>query len=468
MNKRKNANNKKNKNYNKSQNNLNPNNKKEQNKVNSEIPQYRMIIFTYYKNPSVLEIQKNNELNFKGKNNLHYNSNFKNYNSINQIGSNATVGNSNNNYENDNQTKSDAELYEKFGKYYTYYDSNNKIVYYNDKNLYNKRSNEVVHNFQDSDIGLANIGNSCYMNAFLQILLHTPHFLNYLHKYKIYEFEENTLVFNLGYLSQYPYNSKYLYNIKNIMKEINPQYGTFTPGDSQIFAIDFLDKLISECKGEESNDDSYESNYDNLKMSKIEKYSKFLKDFNIKKDEIEKLFQFSEVSIGRQSHNYTFSTNLHIELTFPQNNEKYITLYDLLNEKYINNNEIMKNQANMKRNKRTQIADIPEILILTFDRGVSGKRVIKTYISFSDNLDISPYIDPELKKYNGIKCTNYILYGINERYGQLKSQGHYISYIKIKNLYWHRFSDFYVIKSNPSFESQDVFGLYYVRKDFLD
>lgn len=111
---------------------------------------------------------------------------------------------------------------------------------------------------------------------------------------------------------------------------------------------------------------------------------------------------------------------------------------------------------------------IYQILIITFDRGVIGKRVIKSYISFSGNLDISPYIDLELKKYNNIKCTEYILYGINERFGQLKSQGHYISYIKIKNLYWHRFSDFYVIKSDPSFKSQDVFGLYYVRKDFLD
>lgn len=443
-------------------NNANSITRKEANKMNSEIPNYRMIMFTYYKNPYILKIEQKDKFNFIGINNLNNDQRPQNYITTNKLSGYTNFK------ENINNTMSDKELYERFGKYNTYYDSNNKLVFYNDKNLYNRRSKENVPNFEFSTVGLANIGNSCYMNAFLQILLHTPNFLNNLHTYKIYEFEEDTLIYNLGYLSQYPFDTKYLHNIKKIMKEINPQYGTFSPGDSQIFAVDFIDKLISECKGEDNSiNDSYESNYNDYKISKKEKYSNFLKEFNLKEERLEIIFQFTEISIGKETYNYSFSTNLNIELIFPQNNENFITLNKLLEEKYLINTEALNNKKIVKSKKRTQIADIPEILIISFDRGVTGKRVIKTNVSFSDNLNIDPYIDQELKKYNDINCTNYILYGINERYGQSKSQGHYVSYIKIKNKDWFRFSDLYVIKCNPSFNSSDVFGLYYVRKDCL-
>ena len=73
------------------------------------------------------------------------------------------------------------------------------------------------------------------------------------------------------------------------MGNVNPKYKTYTPGDSQNFAIDFLDQLISECKDEDSNGDSYESNYDKV-ISKTKKYFKFYKNYNNKKDKIEKLF----------------------------------------------------------------------------------------------------------------------------------------------------------------------------------
>ena len=444
------------------------------------ISDYRMIIFTYYQNSSILKIEKNKSLEIKSINIEQQNYNIRLQDSYirEQKSNNRNHNNygfdSNNNFENNNNNVYNnkrfnvSNIFSDNEQYKQYKDSNNQIVFYNDKKLYNSKINEKVHYFEYSGIGLANIGNSCYMNAFLQILLHTPNFLYYLNqdKYKI-QSNKNTLLFNILQLSQYPFNSQYLYNIKNIMKETKSEYGTFNPGDSQMFAIDFLDKLIYECKGEVSNDDSYESNNDNIKISKIQKYYEFYNEFNKKEDEIEKLFQFTEISIGKENLNHTFSINLNIELTFPQNNQRYITLNKLLDEKYLNNDDNKYNYTNMIRIKRTQMADIPEILIISFDRGVINKKVIKTNVSFNDNLDIASYIDSELKAYNNIKCTEYILYGINERYGYLKTQGHYVSYIKINNYNWYRFSDLYVTKSYPSFNSQDVFGLYYVRKDCL-
>lgn len=446
-------------------------------KFKKELDNHRMILFTYYQNSLFLKIDNKNEFNYKGTPKTymnHYNiDQMNNQGSTNTINyaSNQIKSYSGNQFQNKIKEDNLKNLYNKFGKYKTYSDSSNEIVYYTDKALYNYRKNEYIQNFEYNSVGFANIGNTCYMNAFLQILLHTPNFLKKLRIYNPTDFEKNTLLYNLLFLSQYPYNCDYLYNIKEIMKEINSEYGTFTPGDSQIFAIDFLDKLINEIKGENSlDDDSFESNFNDFKMSKKEKYDIFLKELYKNKDKnmLEKMFQFSEVTKSADNNKYSFSVNLNIELTFPNNDNKSISLIELLEEKYqINNKNKGKYDIYYKKVALTKIADIPEILIISLARSVSGKSIIKASVSFSDKLDIGPYIDSELKEYNRIKCTEYILFAVNERYGLSNLQGHYVSYIKIKDKGWHRFSDLFVYNSNPSYCSDDVFGLYYIRKDCI-
>lgn len=194
------------------------------------------------------------------------------------------------------------------------------------------------------------------------------------------------------------------------MGNVNPKYKTYTPGDSQNFVIDFLVQLISECKDEDSNGDSYESNYDKV-ISKTKKYSKFCKNYNNKKDKIEKLFKFTEIYPGSSIYNYNFSVNLNIELSFPLNCNNIISLIDLLNIKYSNNN--------IDKYKKPKLADLPEILIISIVRGIEGKNVIKTNVSFNEELNLNPYLDSELT--NNLKNSSYQLYAINERNGQFKS-----------------------------------------------
>ena len=163
---------------------------------------------------------------------------------------------------------------------------------------------------------------------------------------------------------------------------------------------------------------------------------------------IEKLFQFAEISQKSPSQIYSFSIVLH-----PEQN-KQLSLKDLLEYKYPING-----------NKYNKFADLPEILIISFTRGIVGKNVIKTKVSFTEELNLDPYIDNEIMKK---KDNKYKLYAINERYGQFKSQGHFVSYTKI-NKQWNGFSDFYVYPyqyddDEPNFKSSDVFGLYYTKQ----
>ena len=354
-----------------------------------------------------------------------------------------------------NRDLSDEELYQTFGTYKTFKDNQGKTVFYTDTKLYQGKQNVVIANFPELTIGFPNIGNSCYMNSFLQILLHAPNFLTNLHKYGVKNYNDDSLIYNLLYLSNYPYNSGYLKNIKKIMGEVNSKYAYLIPGDSQSFAIDLLDALISECKGEDSKEDSLDSICE-LNWSKQKCYNEFCKKYHNKKDRIEKMFQFTEIIRKNQIKNYDFNINLHIELSFPPNFNGTISLTKLLDDKYSVND--------FDQNNKPRLSDLPQILIISFVRGIEGKGVIKTKVSFDESLPLNKYLDTDLA--SNLKSKFYILFGVNERYGQFKSQGHYVSFVKINKL-WYRFSDLYVTINNPDFISPDVFGLYYIRNDCI-
>ena len=365
---------------------------------------------------------------------------------------------------NKNKSLAKEDKSDNFYKLNIFYDKNGNTVYRNDKKCYENKKHIQINFVEKPLTGLPNIGNSCYMNSFLQILFHTPKFLHFLYKYNCQSLHKNCLIYNICYLSKYPYNEIYLNGIKSIMGEINGKYKTFTPGDSQHFAIDFLSQLNSELSSHNYSGDSDESNYDKG-LSKKVIYKKFCKNYHNKKDIVEQLFQFSEIKKSKTyMHKYNFSIYFQIELCFPIKYTNEINLTTLLDNKYSLLDDVLKDV-------KPKLADLPEILIITFVRGIEGKELIKTKVSFGETLILDKYLDLELaKKYKNRK---YILYGINERYGDYKSQGHYYCYIKIYNnkIYnkqWYRFSDLNVTDCSPDFCSPDVFGLYYIRDDCIN
>lgn len=231
-----------------------------------------------------------------------------------------------------------------------------------------------IKNFESQIIGFINIGNTCYMNSFLQILLHTPGFINELKK----ERKENNddLIDNLINLSKNPYNEKYLKNIKAIMGKIKDSYEKKNnQSDSQEFGIDLINETINLIKGEQSFSDENKieeeqitsKNIGTIKKSKFEEYiHKYYNENN--EISLEKMFQFheSQIEIEHNENNeitkinkIKFEAFINIELNFLE--LKKTDLMDLLEIKYkdylniANDNTLTINDKNKHLNENKNL-----------------------------------------------------------------------------------------------------------------
>ena len=89
------------------------------------------------------------------------------------------------------------------------------------------------------------------------------------------------------------------------------------------------------------------------------------------------MFQFTEIMRKTKIRNYDFSINLYIELSFPADSNGPIQLTTLLDNKY------SKEDAN--KDIKPRLSDLPEVLIISFVRGIEGKGVIKTKVLLKKN-----------------------------------------------------------------------------------
>ncbi len=350
------------------------------------------------------------------------------------------------------------------------------------QNQFNKIKNE--NDFEYKTVGFPNIGNSCYMNSFLQILLHCPNFLKELKKRCSYTCKNNwanncliKIIIDLSN-SEHPSNKKYLYSILNRMKNVS-DYEIFIQNDSQDFGKDLINEIFEDYNKfdfltqkktsslllrDKNNRFNIINNNNYYKKQLI--YNTFIEKYQKKDNFIEKMFTVNEIETvykSKRNYDYIINTSFDIELTFPIGNIIYdYKLNDLFDFKYCINNNDFENTKFLKVVER-KVCKLPDILIITIIRKLIGKNFFSYKLSIPEEIDLNKYIDKNIIKDNK---TKYNLFAINKKIGKSHLNGHYFCDIKIKDQ-WFEFDDEYVSKFifNPNKSSTSVIGLFYIKNN---
>ena len=309
-------------------------------------------------------------------------------------------------------------------------------------------------NKSEKVFGFDNIGNSCYINSFLQIIIHCPNFLKQI-KALDNNFLDYPLIKCIITLSK-KNDKSCLKQLRELMGSIYSDYKTEKQCDSQEFGrrlITEIIKAIKEIKNINNNESfsSYSSECSVNKDTKI-KYEKFNNKYGKNLINIEKMFLVNEITINLQKEICKIDSNYEIELYFPTNYKNEYSLYDLLDFKY----------SNEKVNNTTiKICNLPDILIISIIRSTIEHNLITSLLKYDEELNLEKYVDKKIID-KDVKNFEYKLFGINIKKGESNNNGHYYCYVYI-NKGWICINDTEIL-SEKCFSSKEVVGLFYRKK----
>ena len=311
-----------------------------------------------------------------------------------------------------------------------------------------RKTELLVTTITSNKNGLENLGNTCYMNTCLQLLIHCTPFLLKLFKEEPQEKlskEFYNLCNNQLVECSTPRNLKTLFGNKH------RRFRGFYQQDTQEFCRLFLEDISSEMNRVKIIPPYMELDYSN--KSKIELNSEYDKVFRRREDSIivdtfySQIINIFKCKCGYES--YSYQKILDIPLLFIGNGTQKIN--NLL-EKFFEGDFIdwgveCKNCDKIEKHKKiVKFAYPPEILILSLQRyDPKTKKKNNCEVKFSEELNI--------KKFSDIDCcgdfsTKYNLIGIANHFGDLNF-GHYYAFINIDKT-WYEFND------NSSFPCEKV------------
>jgi ubiquitin carboxyl-terminal hydrolase 8 len=306
--------------------------------------------------------------------------------------------------------------------------------------------------------GLANLGNTCFINSCMQILSHTYELNNFLnngkYKRKLNQKPETLLLTEWDNLRQLLWANnciiapnKFLKTIQKVAeikgRDLFTGYSQNDLPEFLLFIIDCFHEslsreIIMNISGhvENETDEIAVKCFETIKSMYSNDYSEIWNMFYaISVTQIHSLDTNDKLSIKPDPY-------FMIDLPIPPDN-KSPTLIDCLNH-YVNG-EILsgenawyneKTGVKEEVHKRISFWSFPTILVIDFKRFNAKNQKNQILIDFPiDELDLSSYVVGYKKK-----SYKYELYGVCNHSGGVLG-GHYTAYVKNANGKWYHFND---------------------------
>ena len=351
------------------------------------------------------------------------------------------------------------------------------------KSLFNSPINSSAIKKQDNlvdviykEIGINNLGNTCFINACLQILIHCQLFIYKLIKNSKLINEKTPITSNFlsicKMMMETEEQSIDISNFKNLLALNHKLFEGYLQNDSQEFCRILLEDLSRELS-EVKIKSIYRLLSNSDKKSKKMRDQDFHKNFTQReKSIITDIFYAQIVNIFTcecKAEIYSFQKILDFPLLFPEIIKgDIITINELLKFYFQTENIDFESKCDAchkiySHKKEIRISRPPEILILSLQRIDEKQEKLRYKVQFPQILDIYPYVDHDCG-YDR-EC-RYNLFGIINHSGRI-DYGHYFSFIKIGNQNWFEFNDSRVNKINKINDcSEDVYALFYIKQKY--
>jgi ubiquitin carboxyl-terminal hydrolase 8 len=341
-----------------------------------------------------------------------------------------------------------------------------------------------IENYKNNGLsGLANLGNTCFINSCMQVISHTYELNNFLekeiYKKKIKNKPESTLIIEWDNLRKLIWKTNCVISpgkfVKTIQKVAQIKGMDLFTGYSQndlpeflLFIIDcFHTSLSREIKMTISGNPENETDtiavmcFEMIKNMYSKEYSEIWNIFYaVHVSEISNLETGEKIKMTPEPY-------FMIDLPIPQNKHS-LSLIDCFNHyvkgEVLEGENAWYNETNKERiNIRKKIVfwSFPNILVIDFKRFNNKFQKNQVLITFPiDELDLSDYVIGYKKN-----IYKYELYGVCNHSGGTMG-GHYTAYVKNANGKWYHFNDTNVSEVGivDSIISPKAYVLFYRKK----